>query len=42
MNLPKRLWSEQGERIEEWLVDIGYKTSQIEWMFGELEIDLEL
>ena len=41
MDLPKKLWNKQIEDVEEWLIDKGYKMSQIEWMSGELKIDFE-
>lgn len=42
MKLPKHLEDKQTEDIEVWLINDGYKLSQIEWMFGELHTDIKL
>lgn len=39
--IPKELENKQMEETEKWLVENNFKLSQIEWMFGDLEIVIE-
>lgn len=40
--LPKELQNKQIEDVEEWLVEKGYKSSQIEWMYGDIKIIINI